>query len=137
MDLIKLIMTQNMVREFRSLDFWKWLEMMDGTPVYKNAVFVALVSTVLPILNMPPLILSTYSETIQALHLKAPTCLPTQIGHPGLLPFSFPCSYMLFGSYSKHTASLYYISIYLNIQIISFSFMPNTLNTNIIILLLC
>lgn len=29
-----------MVREFRSLDFWKWLEMMDGTPIYKNAVFV-------------------------------------------------------------------------------------------------
>lgn len=63
-----------MVREFRSLDFWKWLEVMDRTPVYKNAVFVALVSTVLPILNTPPLILSTYPETIQTLHLKAPTC---------------------------------------------------------------
>lgn len=113
-----------MVREFRSLDFWKWLEMMDGTPVYKNAVFVALVSTVLPILNMPPLILSTYSETIQALYLKAPTCLPTQIGHTGLLPFSFPCSYILFKSYSKHTASLYYNSIYLNIQIIIFLLCP-------------
>lgn len=90
-----------MVREFRSLDFWKWLEMMDGTPIYKNAVFVALVSTVLPILNMPPLILSTYSETIQALHPKAPACLPTPIGHTGLLPFSFSCSYMLFRTYSN------------------------------------
>lgn len=65
--------------------------MMDGTPIYKNAVFVALVSTVFPTLNMPPLILSTYSETIQALHLKAPTRLATQIGHTALLPFSFPC----------------------------------------------
>lgn len=90
-----------MVRKFRSLDFWKWLEMMDGTPIYKNAVFAALVSTVFPILNMPPLILSTYSETIQALHLKAPACLATQIGHTGLLPFSFPSSYMFFRSYSN------------------------------------
>lgn len=90
-----------MVREFRSLDFWKWREVMDGTPVYKNAVFVALVSTVLPILNTPPLILSTYSETIQALHLKAPTCSPIQVGHSGLLPFYFPCSYVIFRSYSN------------------------------------
>lgn len=66
--------------------------MMDETPVYKNAVFVALVSTVLPILNKPPLILSTFSETIQVLHLKAPTCLPTQSGHTVLLPFFFPCN---------------------------------------------
>lgn len=115
---------KNMVREFRSLDFWKWLEMMNGTTTYKNAVFVALVSTVLPILNMPPLILSTYSETIQALHLKVPTCLPTQICHTGLLPFSFPCSYMLFRSYSKQTTSLYYFRIYLNIQIIIFLLCP-------------
>lgn len=63
--------------------------MTDGTPVYKNAVFVALVSTVLPILNMPPLILSTYSETIQALHLKAPTCLPHSIWPYWFVAFFF------------------------------------------------